>query len=105
LRASIHDIILLPIDGLGAEVAGHVTDHELTFRHLFVGEVFELKALNSLIVAVVEILGFRIYLPLVRSSQVTVLGGLVVGDLCNLAILLDFIDGGLRPSSSCQIVG
>ena len=105
LRASIHDSILRPVDGLAAEVGGHVRNEDLVLRDLVVWELVELKALDRLVVAVVEELGILADLPLVWLVYSGVPCAFVVGDLIGGAVLGCFLDGSLGPCSCCQVVG
>jgi len=105
LSARINNIELLPINGLGAEVAGHVTDHELALWLFVMGELIELKSLNCLIVAVVEILCFLADFPLIWLSDIGVLVCSVARALCDrCAEFLRFLDRCFTPSTSRQVI-
>ena len=104
LCSCVNYSILGPIDWLAAEVRGHVTDEGLTFRYLIIWEAGEFKPLNCFIVTVVEIFCISINLPVCRFSKSCVFGFFVICNLCCCSILLDFVNGSLRPGSSCQVV-
>lgn len=104
LCSCVNYSILGPIDWLAAKVGGHVTDEGLTFWYLIIWEAGEFKPLNCFIVTVVEILCISINLPVCRFSKSCVFGFFVICNLCCCSILLDFVNGSLRPGSSCQVV-
>ena len=104
LRSGVNDAVLGPVDRLRAEVARHVADESLALGHLVVRELVELKALDGLVVTIVEELGLRVDVPVgwFGDRRVPVCG--VVGDLVGGAVLLGFLDSALRPCARCQVV-
>lgn len=104
LRAGVDHPILGPVDRLGAEVARHVADEGLSRGHLVVGELGELKALDRLIVAVVEELGLLVDVPVGRLGDGRVPIGLIVGHLVGGAVLLCLLNGTLGPGARSQVV-
>lgn len=105
LRASVDHTLLAPVDGLAAEVGGHVADEDLALGHLLVREIVELETLDCLIVAVVEELGIVGDVPLGGVSELRVARALVIGDLVGVAVLLGFTDGTLGPGARLEVVG
>ena len=88
MRTSVDDAILGPVDGLGEEVAGHVTDEYLAGGHLVVRELGELQALNGFVVAIVKELGVFFVVPVSGLGDRRMPVGRVVGDFVGSTVLL-----------------
>ena len=97
LGASVDNAILGPVNRLGHEVARHVGDENLAFRHLVKWEVLELKALDGLVVTVVEVLCVGGHVPISRLGNGLVSVALVVGNFVCVAVFLGLFDGALGP--------
>jgi hypothetical protein len=95
LRTSVDDAILGPVDVLGEEVAGHVTDECLAGGHLVVRELGELETLNGFVVAVVEELGTFDDIPVSGIGDRRIPVVRVVSDLVGSTVLLGFLDCAL----------
>ena len=104
LCASVDDSILRQIDRLRAEVARHVTDKSLTRGYLVKGELCKLKALDCLVVAVVEEFGLLIDVPISWLSDRGETITRIICDLICRAIFFGLLDCTLRPCSRRQIV-
>ena len=95
LSTSVDHIILIPLNILRAEVAGHIAHHELTSRFNFVRESMEFKTLDCLIVAVVEEFSILFYVPFRVRSNIGVFQSFVICNLVGLAVLLSLSDSSL----------
>mmetsp|Transcript_889 Transcript_889/g.1216 ORF Transcript_889/g.1216 Transcript_889/m.1216 type:complete len:437 (-) Transcript_889:85-1395(-) len=97
LGTGVDKTVLGNINGLGAEVGGHIGNES----SLDVGSALELNTLDGLIVAVVDILGVSTQLPAINSGD-----GLIVSlaGKVRLAELLALIEGLLRPGASDNVV-
>jgi len=106
LCARVDHAVLAPVDWLRQEVARHIADEMLALRHQVEGEILtELKALNRLIIAVVEEFGIGVDVPCGRVSHGGVARVFIVSALDSVAIFVRFLDGALRPCARGDVIG
>ena len=99
LSTCIHHTELAPVNWPRGEVGAHITDEDLVFGDLVEWEVVELKALDGLIVAIMEVRCAVGDLPLFSFRDPCITIWDVGGDLSDLvaSALLGLLDGSLRP--------
>lgn len=104
LSTDVDKIEFLPVNFAGSKVGAHVAHDELASRDNIPGELVELKALDSLILAEMEESCFLFDVPFAGILNSRVSGILVVGHFLSIAEFLGFLNGSLRPGTSSHIV-
>ena len=104
LCPSIDHSILGPVDRLTAEVRWHIADQCLTSRHPVMRKLGKFKALNRLVVTVMEILCVCIDIPFWGVSYSGIFWFLVICNLSRATVFFYLCNSSLRPGAGCQVV-